>query len=93
MSQHDDISALIRIIREQQALIDEQKARIETAEHDTQQYRKWWLEERENIRNLAKAGDKLRRVDPMQNPCPLTWAWDKACTDACIDVSGEDDDA
>jgi hypothetical protein len=30
----------------------------------------------------------------MQNPCPLTEAWDKACTDACVEIKeGEDDDA
>lgn len=92
MSNHEDISALLRIIREQQAIIDEQKAKLETEEHDAKQYRKWWLEERGNIRNLAKAGDRLRNVDPMQDPCPLTEAWDKACSDAGVDVREDDNE-
>lgn len=91
MSHLDDISALLRIIREQQAVIDEQKVQLDTLEHNAERYRKWWHEELVNKGNLAKAGDRLRNVDPMQNPCPLIEAWDKACKDANVETEEDND--
>ena len=88
----NDILTLTRVIQGLQDKLQKTANDLEEAKDDAERYRQWWLEERGNIRNLAKAGDRLRNVDPM-NPCPLTEAWDKACSDACVEVKGEDDDA
>jgi hypothetical protein len=89
----NDILTLTRVIQGLQDKLQKTANDLEISEHDAEQYRKWWLEERENTRNLAKAGDRLRRVDPMQNPCPLTEEWDKACTDAGVYIREDDDNA
>jgi multidrug resistance efflux pump len=61
MSQQDDISALLRIIREQQALIDDTKQQLDDAKKDAERYHRWWHEEittRQNLEDEIKLRDE-----------------------------------
>ena len=61
MSNQDDIAALLRIVREQQGIIDDLKDQLDKAERDASRYHEWWQEDaikRQNLEDEIKLWDE-----------------------------------
>lgn len=54
MSQLDDIVALLRIVREQQAQLDKLTAELKESQVDCENYRRWWLADSDELRQLRE---------------------------------------
>lgn len=54
MSQLDDIVALLRVVREQYALIDSLKKELHEVEIDRENYQRWWLADSDELRQLRE---------------------------------------
>jgi len=64
MAHPEDILALIRIVREQQAQLDKLKARLEESERVRENYQRWWLADSEELSKLRETLEAKSKEEP-----------------------------